>query len=202
MKNLIFITLLGLIVVCCKTPQQTTASSLEVEGLDTPTVWTQSYFKTISLKDSVLFYNSSEIRLEGSFFKQNFFVSNGIVNVIDSINNVSKIVSAGTPGGWIDLKKSSSGEITAMLVSFSKNEATYNFIFNKTKESRNFVWRGRTIVAHESFTLNSKAELIFNGHKYPVTAITTGDCILFFYYNKQVIKSEIKESAPGWKTPE
>ena len=156
-----------------------------VDGADKPIPWKQSYFKNISLKDSVLFFNSTEIKIEGEFFNQSFFVKDGVVNVVDSINNVSKIVSALTPGGFIDMKKSSSGEINIMLVSFSKDESTYQFTFFRNNEG--------------FFILNGKANLIFRGHLYSITASSSTDCILLFYFNKITIKNEIKEQAPGWR---
>jgi len=173
----------------CASVQQTTVTpatpSEAQQVLDTPTVWRQSLYRTISLKDSVLFYNSAEIRLEGNFFKQSVHIQNGVVNSIDSITDVLRTVPVLTPGGLIEMKKSSIGDITSMLISFSKNNCTYNFVFTKTTNG--------------SFSLNGKAELVFNRHVYPVTAITTGNCVLLFYYHKQVIRFKDSQSAEGWK---
>lgn len=187
MKNLvIFIAVLFGFIGCVATkvvtekpkPQQT-------ESVDKPIVWKQSYFKTISLRDSVLFYNSTEIKLEGDFFNQSFSVKDGAVLVVDSINKVSKIVPILTPGGLVDMRKNSSGEINIMVVSFSKNEATYKFSFFRMNDG--------------SFGLNGKAELIFKNHRYPVTAVTIGDCVLLFNYKKEQVIQKIEETAPGWK---
>lgn len=189
MKNLVLLlTLLGFVMFGCASVQQTVtpATPLEVQQvLDTPTIWRQSLYKSISLKDSVLFYNSYEIKLEGNFFKQSVFIQNGVVNSVDSITDVLRTVPVLTPGGLIEMKKNSMGEIMGMLVSFSRNNCNYHFVFNKKTSG--------------SFTLNGKAELIFNSRIYPVTAITTGDCILLFFYHKQVVKLEDKQSAEGWK---
>ena len=187
MKTNFIITLLGFVMftscIAFKNTKTTTYSVSPQE--EKPIMWKQIYFSAISLNDSVLFYNSSEIRLEGEFFKQFFFVKDGIVNVVDSVNNVSKIVPELTPGGLINLRKNSSGEIMTMVVSFSKNEATYEFSFLRKDDG--------------VFTLSPKAKLFFKGKEYPVIAITSEECVLLFYYNKQVIKNEIQENAEGWK---
>ena len=178
--------LFGFFIFSCSSTKEIVEIQKPIETkIEKPIIWKQSYFKEISLKDSVLFYNSSEILLEGSFFNQSFFVENGVVNVIDSINSVSKIVPKLTPGGFIDMKKNSSGEITIMVVSFSKKETIYKFSFFKTQDG--------------SFILSGKAEIIFNGHKYPVTASITDQCFLLFYFRKQEIKNETIGVAEGWK---
>ena len=188
-RNVVFLLFIMFVVllVGCSTSKTAveSQSNLQTEIADKPIIWKQSYFKTISLRDSVLFYNSSEIRLEGSFFNQSFFVRDGVVNVIDSINNVSKVVPRLTAGGLIDFKKNSSGEIVIMLISFSKNEAIYRFSFFRIDDG--------------TFILNGKAELIFNGRKYPIVASTVGDCNLLFNYNKQQIINKTEGSAEGWK---
>jgi len=182
----IFLTFLGFLLGNCSSTKEIVETQKPTELItEKPIIWKQSYFKDIGLKDSVLFYNSSEIKLEGSFFNQSFFVEDGIVNVIDSINDVSKIVPALTSGGFVDMKKNSSGEIAIMVISFSRNEAIYKFSFFKTNDG--------------SFILSGKAEIIFNGQKYPVIATIEDQCFLMFFLRKKQIKSSTIGVAEGWK---
>jgi len=151
-----------------------------------PIVWRQSIFPSITMKDSVLFFNSTEIKLEGAFYNKTFTVVNGEVNLMDSTNAVSRIVPALTSGGWIEVRKDKTGNIGAMLVSFSQEKADYVFQFFRKTDG--------------SFTLNGKAEIVYLGKKYPVTATTSGgECLLMFYFNKTEVRNEIKDVAPGWQ---
>lgn len=194
LRVLFFAILLGLVIWLlggCVTTTPITKTETKTEKTDInkpkPIIWKQTYYKGLSLKDSVLFYNSTEIRLEGNFFNQSFFVRNGVVNVIDSTSSVSKIVQQETPGGLIDLKRDRNGIINIMYVSFSQNETSYNFSFYRTEDG--------------SFVLNGKAEILFQGKKYPVIASTIGgNCVLLFYLNREEIKNEVKETAPGWSS--
>ena len=186
MKKLAALISIVILLCSCGTTKQVTEQPKAIEAApEKPIVWKQAYYPTISLKDSVLFYNSTEIKLSGEFFNKSFFVKDGIVNVIDSINSVAKIVPEVTAGGFVDMKKLASGEIVGMEVSFSKNEATYKFIFMRVNDG--------------SFILNNKATLIYHNKKYPVNANTNGDCTLMFYYNKQEVRLEDQSKAEGWK---
>ncbi len=192
----LFYLVVGIIIITlvvmsssCSTTQtavatQSTETKTEIPKAK-PIIWKQDYYRALSLKDSILFYNSSEIRLEGSFFNQTFFVENGVLNVIDSTHSVSRIVQAETPGGLVDMKKDKNGVINIMYVAFSKEEATYRFSFFRATDG--------------TFILNGKAELEFNGKKYPVTASTVGNCVLMFYLNRQNVREEDKGVAPGWQ---
>lgn len=102
MKIFLIFTAVLLGFISCVSTKVVTEKKQQTESVDKPILWMQSYFKTINLRDSVLFYNSSEIRLQEEFFNQHFFVKDGAVFVVDSINKVSKTVPALTPGGWVD----------------------------------------------------------------------------------------------------
>lgn len=202
MKTKIFgILLVSIFLLSCASVApvaETNVGNKVDENLPIP--WKQGYFPNIFIKDSVLFYNSAEILLESDFFKQAFFVEDGVVNVIDSINNISKIVPILTAGAFIEMKKNSQGVIDKMMISFSRSDkVSYSFIFYKTNEVRNITIGNKSLSTSESFTLSGKGELTYNGKKYPVIASTTGDCILLFYYKKTTIKNEIKEQAEGYK---
>ena len=148
--------------------------------------WKQSIFKDVLIKDSVLFYNSSEIKVESSFFNSTVFAKDGIVNIIDSTNFISTTVPALTPGCLIGIKKDKSGKIIErMMISFFKNKEEYSFIFLKSKD--------------ETFVLNSEATIIFNGKIYPVAIKTKNKCFLVVYLNKQKIYIENKTTTNGYQ---
>ncbi len=163
---------------------------------DKPIPFKESYFQKIisdnpslfyqKLKDSTSFYNSTEIVLEGEFFKQSISFEDRKISLVDNITDVRKIVPQFTPGGIIEIKFISTGKMKAVKVSFSKNEATYEFYFFRVNDGR--------------FILSGNATLIFNGRKYPVTATatTSEDCFLLFYLNYKKNKIEIREEAKGW----
>lgn len=143
------------------------------------------YLNSLKISDKVLFFNSVEILLEGDIFNRTHSIENGKVTIIDSINNIFKIVPELTPGGLINMKKSSNGEIQMMVISFSQNETTYQFGFFKRTDG--------------SFLLSGDAKILYLGKEYKVTAQTKGECILLFNFEKKEVKSEIKESAEGWR---
>lgn len=203
MKKQLFLTLLGSIFILSCATQQSVAKKdvvLDDKEVNILIPWKQSFFGNIEIKDSVLFYNSSEIRLDGEFFKQAVFIENGVVNVVDSINSISKVVPSLTAGGLMDIHKSSSGVIDKMKISFSNDDKiSYNFIFYKTNEVKSILIKNKDILVGESFILNGKGELSYKGKQYPVVLKTNGDCILLFYYKKTTIRNEKKESAEGFK---
>lgn len=192
MKKLVFLVGLFVLVLFldgCKQQQQIVSVSepapvAQAQQVSRPIVWKQMYYKDLKLGDKVLFYNSTEIKLSGSFFNQTLSIENGAINVIDSINNVLKTVPTLTAGGLIDLKKSSSKTIEVMFISFSKNDITYKFSFFRKPDG--------------SFTLNGNATLVFSGKNYPITAKADSECLLLFVLNKQEVVKDIIESADGW----
>jgi len=191
MKKFVILTLLGFILVCCTATRPVATGTSQQQLVDTPTVWKQSFLRMIKPNDSIVFYNSSEIIIESPFINQSVSIKEGKLIVSDSIVNVKRVVPILTPGVILELKKNSFGDITDMMVSFSKIDKTYQFIFIRTNKPKSFVWRKETKWTSECFVLNNKAELIFDGHRYPITATSIGDCILLFYFQKQ--KSEIDD---------
>lgn len=187
------LVILALVVLShgCAAPKQ--AAEIPKEDLllktDKPPLskWNYLNYKDIPPKyyDSILYYNSTEIRLEGSFFERTVFVRDGVVHKVDSINDVLKTVLIETPGGFIDMKPDKNG-MSVMYISFSKNEATYNFSFYRATDG--------------NYILNGKAEIIFDGKKYPVVASTVGgNCLLLFSMSEEQHRKTIKDVAPGWQ---
>lgn len=184
MKNKIFLGIVLLTILftsSCKTTREAPQVQQKKEEL---TVWKQSLFPNIKTSDPVLFFNSTEILLKGSFFNKSTSIEDGKVIVVDSIDNVLKTVPQFTTGGFIQERRPS-GVIQIMVVSFSKNEATYVFSFFKQADG--------------SFLLNGKAKLVYQKKEYEVIASTSENCILLFNFEKKEVVNEIKESAEGWR---
>ena len=188
MKNFLFLALLSLILlascVSLKTTTQPPQQSITETKEDPAIVWKQSYFNAIEIKDNVSFYNGDSIVIKKTFENQTFFVDEGIVKVVDSLSTVSKIVPAMTPGLWISGSRTPYGEIKTMLVSFSKNEASYNLTYVRADDG--------------SFLLINRANIIFRGRSYPVE-VSTSDRRLFFYIKKYEVKEKITDQAEGRK---
>lgn len=179
---------------------------------DSLKIFEQSMRANISLKDSVIFYNQTEIRLEKSAAGEFNFVQDGVIFSIDSLFEVSKSVQSRTSGIALDFNKKN-GLIDVITISFSRSkEITYILSFfrkelvikpqqsvvivNKRKVIRNL-----PIVNPKSFILNSSAKLLFRGNSYDVRASTKGDgycTILVDYRKKQVVLKE-EGAAEGWK---
>ena len=146
-------------------------------------VWKQIYYPKLVVDDPLLFYNSSEIVISGNFSNQTFELD-GTLHVTDNIKEVTKTVGEITPGKLFDLKKDANGRITEMFVSFSENDATYQFDFKLDLDG--------------SFKLNGNAKLIFEGKEYPVLATIKGDsCKLLFARSIDTNIEKIDEKAEG-----
>lgn len=191
MKKIIFAFLIGLVMVGCasskkaaKVQQQPEQQKLDAQK---PIIWKQELYPKLAVGDKIFFLNSSEIVLEGDLFSKSFFLD-GAINRLDSILEVIKTVPELTQGVVTSLKRGSNGQITDMVVSFSKNDATYQFDFKLRSDG--------------AYTLNGNAKLLFNGKEYKVQAtIKGGDCLLMVVYNKKEIKQTINEKAEGQTLP-
>jgi len=202
MKKMLFkkstlITFLVIIMMFgCKTPKDMVIQKQkfeqiniepipQVEEVKAELVLWRNQIRDISPDKGVLFYNDSEITLEKTLSDPHTFVKDGIVNVIDTINNILKSVPRLTSGILVKTEFDFRGEIRVMFISFSENERTYTFSFVRTTEGR--------------FMLNGTATLIFKSKEYPVTAAVKENCFLAFYLNKQKVIIQIKEQAKGQK---
>lgn len=157
-----------------------------------PTYYIQSLLSGINSKDSVLvyqnaiFFNSCEIKLEKYLSDQAFFVDEkGSVLKIDTITEAQKIVPALTPGKQVSIRVSRNykGVIMVVNVSFSNNDANYQFSFWRTDDGR--------------FMLNGNAIITVNEHPYKVIAKTTTACYLMFNFGTKIVPKTIKSEAEG-----
>ncbi|HLP86885.1 MAG TPA: hypothetical protein VK153_03380 [Candidatus Paceibacterota bacterium] len=151
--------------------------------VDQPIIWKQSYYPRLTLGDPLLFYNSSEIYIEGNFANQTF-VLDGKLHRTDNIKEIIKTVEVITPGKLFNLKKDGNGRITDMFISFSQNDATYQFNFKLTSDG--------------SYKLNGNAKLLFEGKEYPVLAKIKGEeCKLLFMLEVDTNVEKVNEKAEG-----
>lgn len=200
-KKLIFALSVGLLVImligCYTTKKVTTEKPISVEKKSghEPEIYLQSKLTGMTQTDSVkiykkaLFYNSAEISVEKVLGSRTFDVDdNGEINVVDSISQKQKIVDPFTPGGIQEIKvfKNYRGIISVVIVSFSKNDATYKFNFHRQQDGK--------------FLLNGNALIVINDHPYRVIAKTNVNCYLYFYLNKKQIIDKSTEKAEGWNT--
>ena len=187
-KTLFLITLLGLIFLSSCSKEIVSSQSRQLQK-DTAVTYKQSLYNSTNLKN-ILFYNSKEIKLQKSFLKQVIVIENGAVIQTDSLNNVSKVVEKMTPGSVLNIDSTRVGDINMLNVSFSKQDYSYNLVFQKTRDG--------------SFVLYPKGKIIFNGKRYPVELITNGDgeCKLLFFFKKNEVKNEINEIANGVRLSE
>lgn len=177
---------IGIIMGCNKkmTPtaqQQKPSQSLEAEK---PMVWRQNLYPKVAVGDPIVFLNSTEIIIDGDFSTQTFFIQDGTIYRMDSVQVITKTVPILTTGVVTKIKKDSGGKISEMDISFSQNDATYTFNFR--------------IKADGSFTLNATAKLLFKEKEYKVQAATKGgECLLLvnFKVNKNV--ENVNEQAEG-----
>lgn len=190
MKKFIVTLVIGMMIIvmgCSRrmapTTQQTQPPSQKMQA-DKPMVWKQNLYPKLAVGDPIVFLNSVEIVLDGSFQNQTFFLQDGAIYRMDSILAVTKTVPALTPGILLSMKKASNGQIQEMNVSFSQNDLTYHFNFQLKSDG--------------SFTLNGNAKLIYNGKEYKLLAVTKGgECLLLvnFFVKKEV--QTINEQAEG-----
>jgi hypothetical protein len=189
MKKMLFlITLLGLILSSCS--KNIIASSQPRQPqpqADTAIAYKQSLYNSTNLKN-ILFYNSKEIKLQKSFLKQVVVIENGAVIQTDSLNNVSKVIEKMTPGSILNIDSTKVGDINMVDVSFSKEDYSYNIVFQKTRDG--------------SFVTYSKGKIIFKNKKFPTDLIINGECKLMFYFKKNEVINEINEIANGVKLDE
>lgn len=188
MKKFIFALFLGLVLLIgCVTPkkavetQQSQPQKLEAEK---PMVWRQILYPKLAVGDPILFLNSSEIIVDGDFSNQTFFLQNGAIYRLDSIQMVTKTVPVLTPGTLVFMKKSGNGQIDGMNISFSQNDATYQFNFQLKSDG--------------TFTLNGNAKLFFKGKEYKVQVTTKGgECLLLVNFFERKDIQNVNESAEG-----
>lgn len=192
MKKFIFCSILGLalLVGCATSKKPVETQQAEPQRIETqkPVVWKQELYPKLAVGDKIFFLNSSEIILEGGLFNNSFFLD-GAINRLDSIVEIIKTVPALTQGVATSLKKTNNNQIVDMIVSFSKNDATYQFDFKLRSDG--------------AYTLNANAKLLFNKKEYKVQAtVKGGDCLLMVFYNKKEIKQTINERAEGQTLPD
>src|SRR3989344_4293834 len=145
---------------CASNKKVTEISTPPQTEFEKPIIWKQSYYSQLAIGDPLLFYNSTEISIEGNFANQTF-VLDGKLRRTDNIKEVLHEVEVTTPGKLFDMKKDGSGRITDMFISFSPNEATFQFNFKLTSDA--------------SYKLNGNAKLIFEDREYPVLAKIKGE---------------------------
>ena len=176
---------------CASNKKVTEISTPPQTEFEKPIIWKQSYYSQLAIGDPLLFYNSTEISIEGNFANQTF-VLDGKLRRTDNIKEVLHEVEVTTPGKLFDMKKDGSGRITDMFISFSPNEATFQFNFKLTSDG--------------SYKLNGNAKLIFEDREYPVLAKIKGDeCKLLFILEvdtnvEKVYKKAEGEGVSGTKT--
>lgn len=189
MKKMFFALLIGLVMFGCATTKkvgeqpksESQSQKLEVEK---PIVWRQSLYPKLVVGDPVVFLNSMEIIMDGNFSNQTFFLQDGAIYRLDSIQMVTKIVPALTTGVLTAMKKASNGQIQGMNVSFSQNDKTYEFNFQAKSDG--------------TFTLNGNAKLFFNGKEYKIQVVTKGgECLLLVNFFIQKDVQTVNESAEG-----
>jgi len=186
MKKLMFALVIGTVLLTgCKTVEQSTVSTTESQQLEAekPMVWSQSLFPNLEEKDPVVFLNSKDIIIGGDFSSKTFFLKDGAIYRMDSIQTVTKTVPALTPGKIVSLKKTN-GIIQEMNISFSQSDITYTFNFRLKQDG--------------SFTLNANAKLFFQGKEYKDQASTRGgECLLLVNFFAQKNTNSVNESAEG-----
>jgi len=188
MKNFIFALLVGsiLFVVGCTTTRTVVEQPQESQNLkaEKPIVWEQALYPKLTLGDPIVFLNSTKIIIDGDFSTETFFLQDGYIYRMDSILNVIKTVGPLTSGKLIDLKKNVNGQVQIMTISFSANDATYEFNFYLKTDG--------------AFTLNANAKLLFNEKVYKVQVSTKGgECLLLVNFFTQKVIQTINEEAEG-----
>ena len=180
----------------CRT--QTMIKQTVVPLKDTLTIWEQRLRKNIDVKDSVRFYNSTEIKVARSFFDEFNFVENGVIFSTDSIVDVLRTIPIKTPGLMVQMDKDRTGVINIETVSFSKKEITYTLNFYRKGSVK--VQKDGSVTNPYSFILGGKATIFFRGHKYkdiPITTVGKDDCVLLVNYRKKTVHLKDENSAEG-----
>lgn len=203
--RLTFYTIMMALVVlvmtssCTKTTQvlvEKPKMNIEIKEKNGPEFFTQKKLEGISSADSIklfnkaLFYNGCEIVIEKALGYHSFEVDdNGAVIKTDSINAKQKIVGKETPGGLIPnsitIYKNSRGIIRSMKISFSQNDANYEFTFFRKEDGR--------------FELSGNSVITINGKPHNVIAKTNETCYLKFYFDYKQVINKTTEKAEGWK---
>lgn len=178
MKNIIFPLLIGfafLFIPGCKTSKGTTEvtnQSQQTQVLDPKNyvVWRQNIYPGLAVGDPANFLNSAEIILEGDIFHQTLRLENGKFIRMDTVHPISKNVREYTLGELVyPLLKDKYGRIIQMNISFSFNDGSYEFNFQRSTD--------------DSFVLNGNATLILGGKKYPIKASSIGQCLLLIDFS-------------------
>lgn len=192
MKKIIF-ALLGLIMlVGCKTTQKV-AEVKQTEPLEQPQkleaekpmVWKQEIYPKLVVGDPILFFNSSEIILSGDIPNKTFVLQDGVINYLDSTLVIEKTVPVLTPGKLVDINQQmTDGKILRMDISFSQNDATYQFNFRLRTDG--------------AFTLNSNAKVFYLEKEYKVKAdVKNAECLLLVKFVPIDKKQRLDGSAEG-----
>lgn len=174
MKKIIFTLFVGLVIFVvsgCKTPRNTSAvvdmpqqKAQIINPKDFP-VWKQEIYWGLSIGDPANFLNSAKILLDGEVFHQTLRLENGKFKTMDTIHPIAKSVPEHTLGELIyPLVKDAAGRIIQMNISFSFNDASYKFNFQRRSDG--------------SFSLNGNATIIVDGVEYPIQASSIGICLL------------------------
>lgn len=197
MKALSFLILVVFVLFNCKTTQLVPIekTKMDVEFKENkPELFLQEKLSGISPSDSVklfkkaLFYTSCEVTLRKALGNISFNVNdNGVVNKADSIKEKQKKVLPITPGHVLSVTPYANylGIIMAINVTFSKNDANYEFIFFRTDDDPRFVLSGDAIIT-------------INGVPHNVIAETPEVCYLYFFLTTSQVVEKTVEQADGW----
>lgn len=197
MKTRIFCIFVLFFALSCKTAEvapveQPKPEPQKIESKE-PVFYMQSLLKDMSESDSLLvykkavFFNSCEINIEKYLSDRSYLVDEkGAVLGVDTLTGAQKTVDPLTPGGMLSVKlsKNYKGVIAVAQVSFSKNDANYQFTFWRTEDER--------------FILNGNAVITVKERPYRVIAKTAKPCYLLFNFDTKTVPKEIKSKAEGW----
>lgn len=195
---IILMVLIVIVLMINSCSSQKVVVQQTVAPKDTLTVWEQKLRKNIDPKDSVRFYNSTEIKIARSFFDEFNFVEDGIIFSTDSIVDLLRTVTLKTPGLMVDMVKDRTGIINIMTVTFSRKEIIYTLNFYRKGSVKNS--KAEPIDNPNIFIIGGRAVIFFRGATYkniPIVTVGNKDCILFVDYRKKIVHIKDVDSAEG-----
>jgi len=221
-----FFVLIGVMVVflSCKTTETTQQSqNLQMLEGEKPVVFKEDLRKNISVSDSLFFYNSTRIEIEGTYGeKKRTIIKDHKEYVIDNSITIRRPIEKMTAGVLVgSIKREADGSIGELTVSFSKTDTTFLLTFFR----EDILSKERTpendkeyIHNKGSFILSADAQIYFKGEYLlvkaqevnPVVTVIskkTGKpeekkepCRLLYFRIETDQQSEDVKPAEGWRS--
>jgi hypothetical protein len=127
------------------------------------TILTPNNLTKAEEKNSIMVFNSEEIKIEGTFCD---------IMSKDTLKCIPSTINALSTGVITKIFKKLGGKVKSLVVSYSGKNYVYSLTFIKSKAAKGV----------EDFVLNGKTvQLLYKGKMYTISATTAGSCKLYIH---------------------